>query len=152
MLWFGLVVACQGTPPKPASSGGEEPRTPAPGVEDAGVTEGPLDRPSIDAVTYAVAPFHEKVKDCYDKGLEKNPKLAGSLKYRILIKKDGAAMAVEDFGSDLPDEDVKACVVAVLRGIKYPPFRADYEIGVPFRLVPAHALRGPQDVGLDAAR
>jgi hypothetical protein len=47
---------------------------------------------------------------CYDRGLQKDTALAGNVRLRFVIEKDGTTDAVSDDGSDLADAEVIACV------------------------------------------
>ncbi|APR75749.1 Hypothetical protein A7982_01095 [Minicystis rosea] len=60
---------------------------------------------------------------CYEKGLHKDPKLAGKVVVRFVIGKDGSVTSAVDAGSTLPDPAVVACVVRDFRSLTFPPPR-----------------------------
>jgi hypothetical protein len=59
-------------------------------------------------------------RGCYERGLMKNPKLAGRVTVRFVIQGDGSVGDVTNGGSDLPDEEVVQCVVQGFRGLRFP--------------------------------
>ncbi|WP_052375832.1 AgmX/PglI C-terminal domain-containing protein [Chondromyces apiculatus] len=60
------------------------------------------------------------VRACYEKGLAKNPGLGGQVTTRFTIGADGSVVKAENAGSDLPDQEVVACVVGVFKGLSFP--------------------------------
>jgi hypothetical protein len=58
---------------------------------------------------------------CYDGGLRGNPSLGGRVATKFVIGRDGAVMQASDAGSDLPDQNVVACVVRSFNSLSFPP-------------------------------
>ena len=57
---------------------------------------------------------------CYEAGLRGNPSLTGRISTRFVIGRDGAVMQSSDAGSDLPDQNVVACVVRSFNSLSFP--------------------------------
>ncbi len=57
---------------------------------------------------------------CYEAGLRGNPSLAGRVSTKFVIGRDGAVMQASDGGSDLPDQNVVACVVRSFNALSFP--------------------------------
>jgi hypothetical protein len=57
---------------------------------------------------------------CYEAGLRGNPSLSGRVATRFVIGRDGAVMQASDGGSDLPDQNVVACVVRSFNTLSFP--------------------------------
>src|SRR6187402_2431056 len=55
---------------------------------------------------------------CYEKGLSRNPALAGKVELRFAIERDGSvSRVVSGAGSDLPDPEMVKCVTNGLNGL-----------------------------------
>jgi len=61
-----------------------------------------------------------RYRACYERGLARNPALAGRVKVRFVIGRDGSVSGVTDAGSDLPDSNVVACVLRALTATRFP--------------------------------
>ncbi len=57
---------------------------------------------------------------CYENGLKNNPKLQGRINTKLVIDGKGAVSAVQDGGSDLPDQATIACVQKAFRALSFP--------------------------------
>jgi hypothetical protein len=57
---------------------------------------------------------------CYEAGLRGNPGLSGRVATKFVIGRDGAVMQSSDAGSDLPDQQVVACVVRSFNTLSFP--------------------------------
>jgi Ca-activated chloride channel family protein len=69
---------------------------------------------------------------CYENGLKTNPALAGHVKVKFVIGKDGAVATASDGGSDLPSRDVVACVVRGFNNLSFPqPENAAVQVQYP---------------------
>jgi len=74
-----------------------------------------------------------RFRACYVAGLVANPSLEGRVAVRFLIRRDGTvAMAEDTAGSDLPDEDVRACVVHTFTGLSFPEPGGVVSVSYPF--------------------
>ena len=61
-----------------------------------------------------------RLRACYEDGLERNPKLAGTVVVHFTIAKDGASTGARDKGSKLEDARVKECIVRAFGGLSFP--------------------------------
>jgi Ca-activated chloride channel family protein len=61
-----------------------------------------------------------RFRACYERGLMKNPQLAGRVLTRFVIDLAGQVASASDAGSDLPDPEVVACVVRGLYSLDFP--------------------------------
>jgi hypothetical protein len=57
---------------------------------------------------------------CYEGGLRGNPGLSGRVTTKFVIGRDGQVMQSSDAGSDLPDQNVVACVVRSFNSLSFP--------------------------------
>ena len=57
---------------------------------------------------------------CYEAGLRANPSLSGRVATKFVIGRDGAVNQSSDAGSDLPDQNVVACVVRSFNALSFP--------------------------------
>lgn len=57
---------------------------------------------------------------CYEAGLRANPGLSGRVATKFVIGRDGAVNQSSDAGSDLPDQNVVACVVRSFNALSFP--------------------------------
>lgn len=57
---------------------------------------------------------------CYENGLRSNPNLQGRVAIRFVIGPDGVVRGASDGGSDLPSQEVIACVARGFTGISFP--------------------------------
>ena len=58
---------------------------------------------------------------CFEAGMRRDPNLTGKVVVRFVIGLDGAVTSVTDGGSDLPDQQVVACVVRSFSRVQFPP-------------------------------
>jgi hypothetical protein len=72
---------------------------------------------------------------CYEKGLMKNPKLAGRIAVNFVIDKHGAIGRVADAGSTLKDPQTKACVLRAFLGLSFPEPEGGGTVVVTYPLV-----------------
>jgi hypothetical protein len=61
---------------------------------------------------------------CYAEGLARDSRLEGRVVARFVIGRDGAPVDVADDGSNLPDKQVIACVLAEVGRLRFPPREA----------------------------
>lgn len=57
---------------------------------------------------------------CYQNGLRTNPNLEGRVAVKFVIGRDGAVQFAADGGSDIPDQDVRRCVVSGFTNLSFP--------------------------------
>ena len=57
---------------------------------------------------------------CYEGGLRNNPSLGGHVRVKFVIDRNGAVSMAQDSGSDLPDEQVRRCVVQSFYALAFP--------------------------------
>jgi len=57
---------------------------------------------------------------CYEAGLRGNPSLTGRVATKFVIGRDGSVATASDAGSDLPDQQVVACVVRGFQNLTFP--------------------------------
>jgi hypothetical protein len=57
---------------------------------------------------------------CYETGLRNNPNLQGRVTVRFVIDRGGSVALASDAGSDIPDEDVRRCVVSSFTNLSFP--------------------------------
>lgn len=57
---------------------------------------------------------------CYESGLRANPNLAGRVTVKFVIDRQGAVAVASDGGSDIPDPEVRRCVIAAFASLSFP--------------------------------
>ncbi|MFO0677152.1 MAG: AgmX/PglI C-terminal domain-containing protein [Polyangiaceae bacterium] len=72
---------------------------------------------------------------CYQSGLRSNPSLEGRVAVRFLISKDGDVAVARDAGSDLPDANVRACIVRAFESLSFPNPEGGGSVSVTYPLV-----------------
>jgi hypothetical protein len=108
----GNAATLAAGPPPDASP---SPKPPAPN---------PLD--NVVAPAYPASALHDgfqsakdKLIACYLPGKKKDPKLRGKVIVKFTVTSNGTAKPVANEGSTLPDEDVIACVVRVVKTVHF---------------------------------
>jgi hypothetical protein len=61
-----------------------------------------------------------RFRNCYDSGLRTNPSLTGRIATKFVIGREGAVQQASDAGSDMPDQQVVACVVRSFNTLSFP--------------------------------
>lgn len=118
------VAAPEPTEPEgPASSVAFVPdRTPPGATTAADPAQGVAveERPR-DEITRVVRQNANQTRACFERGLQKNPKLAGRVDVSFTISPEGRVVVASASKSTVPDLDVTACVVRVFRGLSFSP-------------------------------
>jgi hypothetical protein len=88
-----------------------------------------------------------EVRSCYEQGLVVEPQLAGRVSVRFTIDARGMVSEATVASSSLPAaaEPVAACIVAALKGWRFPvpPASADAVVIYPFVLAPGRVVSSP---------
>jgi hypothetical protein len=83
-----------------------------------------------------------RMRECYDRGLARDPKLRGGVKVRFVIGRNGAVVKSEDYGSSVPDPEVVRCIVDVYGTLTFPqPKEGIVTVVYPFVLTPGDEER-----------
>jgi Ca-activated chloride channel family protein len=73
------------------------------------------------------------VRDCYNQGLRRDPKLAGTVLLRFVIGESGAVTSLDSSASTFPDPVVVSCVANQIRGLVFPkPEGGPVTVNYPF--------------------
>ncbi len=136
---FGVVlVGC-----RPAAST-ERPSTDERGTVSASSTSTSIDKGLIRTV---VRTHVHEIRGCYELGLAEDPALAGRVAVRFTIDPRGMVSEAVVASSDLPPraEPVQACIVAAVKGWRFPMPPASDEAVVlyPFVLAPGAVVISP---------
>lgn len=91
----------------------------APGTMRPGITT-VSGRLPPEVIQRVVRQNYGRFRMCYERGLVKNPNLAGRVAVRFVIGSDGAVSMAQNGGSDLPDSSVVGCVVSAFYGVSFP--------------------------------
>jgi hypothetical protein len=79
-----------------------------------------------------------RFRACYEGGLRTNPTLEGRVAVRFVIDRTGQVSVAQDAGSDLPDENVKQCIVRSFFSLSFPsPDDGMVTVSYPIALTPA---------------
>ena len=78
------------------------------------------------------------IADCYERALRHDPALAGSVELRFTVARDGTVRNVTLARDGLRSRSVRACVVALLDGARFPaPPRGAMSFSYPLHFRPA---------------
>lgn len=80
-------------------------------------TQGSLDR---DVIRRVVRTHQNEIRFCYEQGLQKNPKLAGTVKIKLVIAGTGSVMSVAVASSTLDDASVEQCIASKVKRWTFP--------------------------------
>jgi len=83
----------------------------------AGDTDGELPKSVVAAYMNSKA---GAIKACYQKGLQSNPDLSGSIKVRFLIQPSGSIAGAKMESSSLGSESVESCIMNNIKSWKFP--------------------------------
>jgi len=86
-------------------------------IEKGTVITGKLPPEVIKRIVRANFP---RFRVCYEQGLKKEPKLAGTVANKFVIDATGAVESVTAEGGTLPNEQVKSCITGVFRTLSFP--------------------------------
>jgi hypothetical protein len=137
---LALFAACGGAAPRPASAPGAG--TPSSGDDSKGygyefeadaakaaaaapasggfLPAGPDGRLPPETIQATVRAHFGALRTCYEAGLKRDPKLAGTVRVKYAFGEDGITTEAADDKSTLPDAGVVACVVGEFRKLTYP--------------------------------
>jgi hypothetical protein len=73
-----------------------------------------------DAIQRVVRLNFGKFRMCYEDQLKSNPSLQGRVVTKFMIGRDGAVVAAQDGGSDLPNQKVVSCIVRSFQNLSFP--------------------------------
>jgi hypothetical protein len=78
-----------------------------------------------------------RFRACYHQGLLRNPALAGTVRARFVIGRDGRVANSIDGGSTLPDPAVTSCIVEAFKAVVFPAPDSPVTVVYPFVLSPS---------------
>lgn len=81
------------------------------------VVQGSLDKEIIRRIIRRHA---NRLRFCYEKGLQTNPTLEGRVNVKFVITKDGTVSSAQDAGSTITDQTVVGCVVQAFKQMQFP--------------------------------
>jgi hypothetical protein len=64
---------------------------------------------------------YREFRDCYERGLGRDPKLEGRVRVRFVIERDGTVSEIGEADSEFPDPQVLQCVRNGFRALIFPP-------------------------------
>jgi outer membrane biosynthesis protein TonB len=85
---------------------------------DAGA--GPVGTLSKDEVTKVLKRHGNEVRSCYEQALRLKPTLAGKIAVKFIVGASGDVLQTEIASDTLNDENLKACMLNVVRSWKFP--------------------------------
>jgi hypothetical protein len=78
-----------------------------------------------------------RFRQCYERGLARNPTLEGRVQVRFLIDRSGVVSNVQNGGTSLPDSAVTSCVVQAFYGLSFPkPESGSVQVSYPIMFSP----------------
>jgi hypothetical protein len=126
---FEVVRAEADSPDAPAS-----PLPPPPPAPPPAAGLGPRDAGAVASTIRAGLP---EVKDCFEKALRRDPRLAGKVTVRVAIAPSGAVASVGFDASSIADASFLACVKARIAAWRFGPAGEDSEVVYPLVFAPS---------------
>ncbi|MEZ4223583.1 MAG: AgmX/PglI C-terminal domain-containing protein [Polyangiaceae bacterium] len=74
-----------------------------------------------------------RFRDCYRKGLERQPQLEGRVVVRFSIRADGLVRDAREETTSLADRATRQCVLATFFDLTFPPARGEVAVSYPLR-------------------
>jgi TonB family protein len=125
--------AVEPTQPAPAAQQPSRSTRPQRARSSARATIGQRDQAAVEAQANKA---RSVISGCYTIGLAVDPELAGSLVVRFTIATDGKVKDVTVSESDIDNDDVEGCVVAVVRTWKFASGQSAVTLEYPFTFEP----------------
>jgi beta-lactamase regulating signal transducer with metallopeptidase domain len=126
---IALLVACGGSAAPPAAPGDDtgygyqfetdSAKAAAAAPAKPALPLGPDGRVPPETIQATVRARFGAFRTCYENGLKKDPKLAGTVTVKVVIATDGSTTQAADDNSTLADKDVVACVVGAFGKLTY---------------------------------
>jgi hypothetical protein len=90
--------------------------------DEAGVTiePGSQGRLELDAVDRTIERGYPLFARCYRDGVLRNNDMAGAIRLRFVVSRDGSLESIADAGSDLSDRQVVDCVAEAFFSLRFP--------------------------------
>jgi len=79
-----------------------------------------VDRLPSESIRRVVHENLGRFRNCYEKGLARNPKLEGRVATKFVIARDGSVAVVADAGSELADAEVVTCIERTFSSLEFP--------------------------------
>jgi len=74
-----------------------------------------------------------KIQQCYERGLTRNPTLAGQVKFDWTVTPSGSVSSLRQASSTLGDIDVTTCIAGTIKRMQFPkPQGGSVTISFPF--------------------
>jgi hypothetical protein len=125
-------------PPPAAAASATPPAAPTPPAPPAAGSDGP-DR-NMDDIRAVVAGNRDLFRACYERSLKTHPGIKGSFVLRFMVNPDGSIKSAEadQAKSEIHTDDLVACAIGVLKGLKFAPSRKGMEstVSYPFDFHP----------------
>jgi hypothetical protein len=133
-------MAVEPVVPEPPSTGAAQPAT-SPSVSVSSASGSAADSQNglpKAVILRIVRQNRSRVRACYERGLSKNPELAGRIDVRFVISVRGDVSSASGKSSTLSDPEVVECVESVFRGMSFPePDGGPVTVNYPFVFKPS---------------
>lgn len=73
-----------------------------------------------EVIQKVVRSSHDRSRKCYEEGLDRDSNLKGRLQIRFVIGRDGKVSGAADAADEMPDAQVRECVLGVFRSLEFP--------------------------------
>lgn len=141
LLAAGLALANDGgsAGPDSLSSGAkkEQQRPHAIGTRDGGAKAqppgpAPVGNLSKDEITKVLKRHQNEVRHCYEQALRLKPELAGKIAVKFIVGATGDVLDSEIASDTLNDENLKACMLKLVRSWKFPEPRGGGNVTITY--------------------
>jgi hypothetical protein len=88
-----------------------------------------------EAISRVVRQNFGRFRLCYERGLVRDPSLAGRVTTHFLVGPGGVVKSAADAGSDLKDREVVGCIVRAFYGLTFPAPPGDVLVGATYPIV-----------------
>lgn len=106
---------------------------PKPAAKDAGTAAaGPVGTLSKDEINKVLKRHGNEVRSCYEQALRLKPTLEGKIAVKFIIGATGDVLVTEIASDTLNDENLKACMLNVVRSWKFPEPKGGGNVSVTY--------------------
>lgn len=117
-LIFIQSVACSHTPQTPVAEVSRSARA-APTPQQPSEETEPASAPNSQEIHAAVGRKSDEIRQCYMLGTFRDSQLEGTVNVLFTIESSGRVSETSDGGSDMPDQQVVACVLDVFAHLEF---------------------------------
>lgn len=130
-------------PPPPVATASTPPAPSAPPASTDPLDDPSLGGPQEATLERSVAPIRPRLRACYKKALDANPKAAGSATFDTTIGKDGKVTGARFVKKEGLSDDFVNCLTSAVKSMQFSPDRKSQVVAFTFGAAPSGAKAPP---------